>query len=232
MGPDLPQEEEYAIANIVPDGYYNGWCFPKNMNRYMDHVLVGDLSDSYRMDWMKTYLFFVKKLTRYHRGKQLLLKNPAHTARLSIIKRMFPNAKFVHIVRNPYEVYYSMEKFMRIVLPRYCVQRPPSKEQMKQSILKMYTGLYKTYLREKSQISNTDIIEISYESFVKDPLENTKRIYDHLELALSQGTLQKTKKYTDDQTKFKQSSYTMKEDLKKEIYDAWNFAFEAFNYSK
>ncbi len=28
MGTDLPQEEEYANANIIPDGYYNGWCFP------------------------------------------------------------------------------------------------------------------------------------------------------------------------------------------------------------
>ena len=232
MGPDLPQEEEYAIANIIPDGYYNGWCFPKNMNRYMDHVHIHNLKESYQQNWMKTYMFFVKKLTRYHDGKQLLLKNPAHTARISIIKQMFPDAKFVHIVRNPYEVYHSMEKFMRIVLPRYCVQRPPTPEQMKQSIFKMYRDLYQTYLHQKSQISNNDLIEISYESFIKDPLTKTKAIYDHFDLLSSGDILDRTKQYVDAQKQFKRSSYSMSDHLKNEIYEQWKFAFDSFEYSK
>ena len=232
MGPDLPQEEEYAIANIIPDGYYNGWCFPYNMNRYMDHVLVNELSDDSQKNWMETYDFFVKKLTRYHHGKQLLLKNPAHTSRLLVLKKMYPNAKFVHIHRNPYEVYYSMKKFMRIVLPRYCLQRPPSTERMKEHIFRMYSLLYQTYFQQKSQIPTKNLIEIPYTSFINDPLSHVQDIYEKFDLSLTEETKKKTKEYADKQKNFKRSNYQMSKQLKKEIYNQWRFAFDVFEYSK
>ena len=232
MGPDLPQEEEYAIANIIPDGYYNGWCFPYNMNQYMNHVCIDSLSEIYQRKWAETYEFFVKKLTRYHQGKQLILKNPAHTARLTILKKMFPNAKFIHIHRNPFEVYYSMEKFMSIVLPRYCVQRPPTSKQMKQYILSMYEQLYKTYLKQKSMINQNDLIEMSYESFITNPWNEIKKIYDYFDMSLSTETREKMKSYLDSQKNFKRSQYSMSESLKQEIAETWSFAFDSFCYSK
>ncbi|MBS3748211.1 MAG: sulfotransferase [Candidatus Thermoplasmatota archaeon] len=232
MGPDLPQEEEYAIANIIPDGYYNGWCFPYNMNRYMTHVLVNELSDAFQKNWIKTYDFFVKKLTLYHHGKQLLLKNPAHTARLLVLKQMYPNAKFIHIHRNPYEIYYSMEKFMRIVLPRYCLQRPPSTEKMKQQIFRMYALLYQSYFKQKSQIPTKDLIEIPYESFIKNPLDYVKNIYNQFDFSLNEEIRKNIQDYIDKQKNFKRSKYQMSKQLKQEIYNQWEFAFNIFQYSK
>jgi omega-hydroxy-beta-dihydromenaquinone-9 sulfotransferase len=232
MGPDLPQEEEYAIANIIPDGYYNGWCFPNMMDRYLDNVLIDEASSSRQKEWMETYLFFIKKLTYYHQGKQLLLKNPSHTARLLTLKKMFPRAKFVHITRNPYEVYYSMKKFMSIVLPRYCVQRIPSSETMKQKIFSMYTKLYQSYLKQRSFLSSQDLIEISYESFITDPLSNIHRIYDQFNLQLNTETENGMQEYLSKQKTFKRSDYVMTQKLKKEIYDEWKFAFDSFHYSK
>lgn len=232
MGPDLPQEEEYAIANIIPDGYYNGWCFPANMKRYMNHVLIENVSESYQREWIDTYLFFVKKLTRYYEGKQLLLKNPAHTARLTLLKRLFPSAKFIHIYRNPYEVFYSMKKFMRIVLPRYCVQRPPSEQSMNQYIFYMYKQLYETYFEQKSMIPQKDLIQISYESFIKDSLNNVEKIYDAFNLEYSSKINLKMKEYVEKQQNFKRSTYKMNQGLKDEIFEAWKFAFDKFDYSK
>ncbi len=232
MGPDLPQEEEYAIANIIPDGYYNGWCFPKNMNRYMNHVIIDTLPVEFQNEWINTYDFFVKKLTYYHNGKQLLLKNPAHTARLKTLKEMYPNAKFVHIHRNPYEVFYSMNKFMRIVLPRYCVQRPPSQQKMKASILHMYKHMYQTYLQQKKVLSKKDIIEISYEHFIKDTLKEIQHIYDYFDILMSKELENKFKKYVESQKEFNQSTYTMSESLKDEIWQEWSFAFDAFQYAR
>ncbi|MDG6218854.1 MAG: sulfotransferase [Candidatus Thermoplasmatota archaeon] len=232
MGPDLPQEEEYAIANIIPDGYYNGWCFPKNMTQYMNHVLIENVSKPRQKEWIDTYLFFVRKLTCYHQGKQLLLKNPAHTARISILKRMFPDAKFIHIHRNPYEIYYSMEKFMHIVLPRYCVQNVPSKEKMKQMILKMYSLLYQSYLKQKTMVTSKDLIELSYETFIADPLTSICNIHNQFNLSLDGKTEKSIQDYVKKQHTFKRSSYTMDDELKKDIYEKWKFAFQAFQYSR
>lgn len=232
MGPDLPQEEEYAIANIIPDGYYNGWCFPDNIHRYLNHVFVDSLSDEYQKEWMNTYSFFVKKLSRYHDGKQLILKNPAHTARLTVLKKLFPKAKFIHIYRNPYEVYYSMEKFIRIVLPRYCVQRPLSQKQMKELIISTYARLYKTFFKQKKVISANNLIEISYESFISNPLKAVEQIYDQFNLTYSERTKKQMKTYIDKQKNFKPSTYKMNQKLKNEIFNSWDFVFDRYKYSK
>ena len=40
-------------------------------------------------------------------SKRLLLKSPVHTARVRILKRLFPDAQFVYIHRNPYDVFRS-----------------------------------------------------------------------------------------------------------------------------
>ena len=31
LSPDLPQEEEFALSNMMPYTYYNFWFFPKKM---------------------------------------------------------------------------------------------------------------------------------------------------------------------------------------------------------
>jgi hypothetical protein len=55
--------------------------------------------------------------------QRLILKSPAHTARMKLLHELFPGAKFIHISRNPYEVYQSTQKlFMDLLIQvRGCV---------------------------------------------------------------------------------------------------------------
>ena len=230
MGPDLPQEEEYAIANISPYGYYNGWCFPKHMKTYNSFVTLDMVSPAIRNEWKETYDYFLKKLTLYRNGKQLLLKNPAHTARLNILKEMYPQAKFIHIYRNPYDVFYSMKKFMSIVLPRYCVQAPPSMREMEDFILDMYAALYKEYFEQRKQFTSEQLIEIPYEQFITHPLPLLKDIYQNLSLSSFDTVQSKFQEYILSQKDFKTSTYTMDQKTKERIYARWQFAFDTFGY--
>jgi omega-hydroxy-beta-dihydromenaquinone-9 sulfotransferase len=232
MGPDLPQEEEYAIANITPYGFYNGWCFPKNIERYTEYISFFNSTSSVKDEWKQTYLYFIKKLTCYHQGKQLLLKNPAHTARIELLLDMFPNAKFIHIYRNPYDVFYSMMKFMRIVLPRYCVQAPPSVDMMKNHIFSIYKSLYASYFKQKNLISSDAIVEVRYENFISDPLSETKKIFETLHLSNYTDLEKKLLAYIASQKSFRTSNYNMSTELKNRISDEFAFAFDAFQYSR
>lgn len=232
LAPDLPQEEEYGIANISPYGYYNGWVFPKNMTTYNSYVPIGNQAPKRKHEWMQTYDFFIKKLTYLHKGKQLLLKNPAHTARLDVLPEMYPQAKFINIHRNPYDVFYSMQKFMRIILPKYCVQAPLSIEEMQDQILSMYKILYTTYIKQKETIPKESLIEIRYEDFIKDPQPYIERIYKTLEIDGYEQAKQHITQYIASQRSFKTSNYQMDETLKNRIYKELSFAFSYFNYSK
>ncbi len=56
---------------------------------------------------------FLKSVTLYRMkqgggaASRLVLKSPPHTARLAALSEMFPEAKFIHLVRNPAEVFPS-----------------------------------------------------------------------------------------------------------------------------
>jgi hypothetical protein len=53
-----------------------------------------------------------------------MLKSPTHTARLHILREMFPQAKFIHIVRDPCEVFSSTVRLWRALFETQACQKP------------------------------------------------------------------------------------------------------------
>lgn len=232
MGPDLPQEEEYATGAFTPWAYYNGWCFPQNMDFYNQCVALQQVPAKAIDEWQTAYLHLLKKLTLLWEGRRLVLKNPAHTARIRLLLDMFPDAQFIHIYRNPYHVFFSMLKFMVRVLPRYCVQRPPSIETMASMILDVYRSLYQAYMEQKEAIPEGNLVEVQYERFIQHPLKEIERIYSTLNLPGFQENRSAFQRYVDEQGAIRTSRYELDEATKKRIDGCWQFAFDAFGYSQ
>ena len=68
--------------------------------------------------WSISFIHLMKKLTLRsqmlserdgtdHSLKRLLIKSPIHTARIPLLRRLFPQATFIYIHRDPYAVYKS-----------------------------------------------------------------------------------------------------------------------------
>ena len=174
MDVDLLQEEEYAIGGLSPYSYYHGWCFPQNMEFYNRFVCFNNVPKSLIEEWKRIYIFLLKKETFLWHGKRLLLKNPANTGRVKLLLDMFPDAKFVHISRNPYDLYFSMSRFMRTVIPLYCLQTPPFDE-IEELILNLYAEIYNSYFIEKKLIPAGNLVEIKYEDFIENPIREIKK---------------------------------------------------------
>ncbi|NEQ43497.1 MAG: sulfotransferase [Leptolyngbya sp. SIOISBB] len=113
--PSVPEEEDYSLACVSPFSFYCCWYFPQQMETiFSKSVLLNDLSETERKHWQRSYLKILKKATFFSEGKQLVIKNPSNTARIAELLKLFPNAKFIHIYRNPYDVYTStMRVFTR-----------------------------------------------------------------------------------------------------------------------
>jgi len=232
MGPDLPQEEEYALGAFTPYAYYNGWCFPQNMAFYNRYVGMNSVSEKSIEEWREAYLHLLKKLTFFWKGKRLALKNPSNTARIKLLLEMFPDAQFVHIYRNPYTLFFSMVKFMVKVLPRYCVQNPIRKEEMEEMIFDVYSKLYKKFFEEKNLIPEKNLVEVRYEDFIKQPLEELGRIYEELQLGGFEKNKSAFKNYIASQSRIRTSKYELSEEIKNKIYKNWKFAFDELGYEK
>ncbi|HEC82109.1 MAG TPA: sulfotransferase [Thermoplasmatales archaeon] len=227
---DLPQEEEYALGNISPYSFYNGWCFPKNMELYNNYVDIQNIPKEKIEEFKKIYMYYLKKLTFYWKGKQLVLKNPSNTARIKILLEMFPDAKFVHIYRNPYHVYLSMMRNIEKEMTLYCIQKPPDKKTFEKSMVNLYNRMHTKYFKEKKLIPPENLVETRYEEFLANPLKEMKRIYDQLNIPGFEKNKKRFEEYIKTQSKIKTYKYKIDKDLKQKIYNHLKQTIDLWKY--
>lgn len=227
---DEPQEEEMALGNLNPIGYYNIYYFPQHSETYGRQALFMEgLSDKQINGFEKAYEFLVRKLSYVKGGKQLLFKNPATTARIQLIKKLFPDAKFVHIVRNPYPVYRSsIGKFPRLY-NAFAWQDFMDCDTHRFTI-DTYEALLGQYLKDRESLSESDLFETSYEKITADPLGEIGRIYDALGIANKEEGLQHIGRYVETIKDYQPNLHQMKRAHVEEIQERWKFAFDAFGY--
>ena len=83
--------------------------------------------------------------------KPLVLKSPAHTCRIKMILEVFPDAKFVHIHRNPFDVFQSTNHLMRSISPWLTLQRPDHSD-LENRTIRQYKEVYDVFSEERELI--------------------------------------------------------------------------------
>src|SRR5206468_2792426 len=73
--------------------------------------------------WEEAFVWFVKRLT-YRDPRRLVLKSPTHSCRIETLRGLFPDARFVHIVRDPYVVFSSTVNLWKSLYSTHGLQRP------------------------------------------------------------------------------------------------------------
>lgn len=232
MHADLPYEDEYAIANVNPYSFYHGWYFPKNITDYFQkYVLFENVDKKIIDEWGKDYVYFLKKIAYKKPAKRILLKSLVNTAKIKHLLDLFPDAQFIHIHRNPYDVYKSTWKLYNSILPLFSFQQIKY-EVLDQAILQIYKDIYHRYFVEKSLVPRGNLYEIEYETFVKDPLDNLKKLYDYLGLNGFVEAKPYFKKYIEFHKNYKKDKYAISKTDKEKVLKNWGFAFDSFGYSK
>jgi hypothetical protein len=230
MNADFPQEDQYAVGAFSSYSYYHGWCFPQHMEFYNDFVCMDNVPRKDVQKWKQVYLYLLKKITLKEHGKQLVLKNQDNMGKVNLLLDMFPDAKFIFLYRNPYTLHCSMMKFIRIALPRYCIQAPPGLEDIEQSMMNLYTRMTKKYLIERRLVPTGNLVEIRYEDYLADPLKQLKAIYSTLGLKGFMRLRPAFSSYISSQDKIKYDQYKLTETVKQKVERAWGFALKEFGY--
>jgi len=230
LGADLPQEEEYAMGNLCPYSFYNGWCFPRKMNFYYKFVCMDEVPKKAINEWRQMYIYYLKKVAFANEGKQLVLKNPSNTARIKLLLEMFPDAKFVHIYRNPYHVFLSMKRDIESEMPLYCVQQPGDDETIEKEMADLYNKMFEKYFEEKKLIPEENFTEVRYEDLIENPLREVERVHKELGLPGFEENKEIFVKYIDAQKEIKPHVYNIDEQLKEKIYGYWKLTIDTWGY--
>ncbi len=229
MTVDTPKEEEFAMANMSQTSYIHGFFFPKRILKvFNESVLFSE--GNYSGHWKKKYDYFLKKLVFKYGNNQLLLKSPANTARLKEIVELYPDAKFIHIYRNPYDVYRSTERLYEKILPITSFQKADN-HKMEDYIIKAYSKMYQKYFHERTSIPVAQLFEVSYEDFVKEPVLTIEKAYNHLGLTSFKEAEVMFLQGVNDVVSYQKNKYTsIPESIKEKINTEWKFAFDEFGY--
>ncbi len=232
VGSDLPIEEEFAMGNICNASWVHGLYFPRNIYKAFDsYVTFAGGSPKIKDYWKRHFCFLLRKLSLKYPGKTLLLKSPANTGRLKELYELFPDARFIHIYRDPFQVYLSNERLYEKILPLIGFQKVETTF-IQEHILYAYRNMYKKYLHDRSLIPANQLIEISYEDFVASPLESVNKIYDYLSLGSYKKALPFFQQELRTTADYKTNTYLEMDDaLREKIKKEWWFAFEAFGYA-
>src|SRR5262249_46250576 len=130
--------------------------------------------------WKAVFLRFLKQLT-YKNPKRLVLKSPPHSCRIKVLREMFPDAKFVHIVRDPHVVFPSTLNLWKSLSRTHGVQTPTF-DWAEEYVFETFNRVYAKLEEGKREVPPTHFYELRYEELVRDPMAEMHKIYEQLQL--------------------------------------------------
>lgn len=178
----LPQEDEFALMNLGVPTPYLRLAFPQTQPLHLEYLDMTGLTSSQLQHWKDNFLWFLKAVTLANQGKRLVLKSPPHTGRLKLLFELFPEARFIHLTRDPRQLFPSTMRLWSSLDQVQSLQDSYTDAEMKRYVAECLRRMYAGYDAARPQIPENQIVDLRYEDLVADPLSTVRMLYDRLQL--------------------------------------------------
>jgi len=228
--PDAAQEDELALALMQPLSYYHGIFFPRHLRAAFHRgVLFDDCDPQAVARWCRCVAHFLEKLHLQQGGRRLLVKNPAHTAKVAHLRALWPDAVFIHIHRDPYQVYASTRRMLRTLLREFALHAHDPGE-VDALVLDLYPRMMARFDADTAALPPGRLVEIRYGDLVADPLGQIERVYHTLHLGCFDEARPHFEGYLDTVRDYRPRTHGQAEDGAVHVGTAWKFAFDRWGY--
>jgi hypothetical protein len=230
-GFDRPQEDEFALASMGLPSPYRNIIFSNNgLNIDSDYLTLRNVSAEERKTWLDGLDTFLKTLTFQSPDKRIVLKSPPHTGRIKTLLERYPDAKFIHIHRNPYSIFPSTYNLWMRLSRDEGAQRPNGKG-MEEYIFANLTTMYDAFVEDVQQLPANQFCDIAYKELTSAPVETLEKIYRTLELGNFDEVRSVFQQYAESQREYKKNKFSMDPVLKSQIAARWKPYFERYGYA-
>ena len=226
---DLPQEEEVALANTSHLSWVHHLSFPRRARAHLEKFATMRLTNAEMVQWERAYLDVLRKATLASGGRRLVLKSPTNLGRTAELLRLFPDAKFIHIVRNPYIVYQSMTHLYRTMLP-VCQLDDVEPEAMAETILDSYGAMMRQYMKDRESVPAGHLAEVRFEDLERDPMAELERLYAELSLPGWERARTPMADYLKTLSGYRKNVHRIDRETIDLVDRNWRFAVEAWGY--
>ena len=229
VGLKLPAEEELALCVDTLLSPHMSWHLPSIEGRFRRYLTFQQATEQERQTWIEAIRRLDAKL-RVRHGRPIVYKSPCHTARVPLILEAFPDARFIHIARDPFAVYQSTRNMEIKVAPLFRFQ-PRLIEDLDGYILWRYREMYEAYLDAIPAIPKGQLAELRYEELVADPVATLRRVYGDVGIDGFDGVHPKIESYLDSIKSYKTNRYTqLAPEITARIRTEWSRTFAAWGY--
>jgi hypothetical protein len=230
-GFDVPSEDDIAMTNATRISPYTGTVFPRRAAHYDRFLTLKHATPEEIARWRGGLLTLLKKLTLKY-GKPLVLKSPPHTARVKLLLEMFPQAKFVHVHRDPYVVIQSTSNMMRLALDWLRLQSSEWVD-WTQRALEQWREMHDAYFEQRSLIPAGQLHELAFTDVEGDPLAALRRIYAALDLPSFNEVETKIRDYLASIADYKKNKFReIDPELKARVAQYCRRGFEEWGYER
>jgi len=170
--------------------------------------------------WRNRFVHFHQKIHILNQGRQLLIKNPVYTARIAMLRQIFPTAKFIHIYRDPIKVFTSMRHFYFKLLDAMALQDYEVKT-VNDLVLETYPRMMNQLLEDAANLPQEDFVEVAYKDLDQQPLNTIRQIYETLGIKDFERDRASFEAYLDSIRGYKKNHHTLPPELVERVTHAW-----------
>ncbi len=231
VGFDRPQEEEFGMMMLGQGTPYLTHAWPRLGPADSEYLDFKGVSEAEKKKWADAYMWFYRRLVLKHGGKPLVMKSPANAARLKLLTKLFPDARFIYLARNPLKVFPSTVKLWRALYSTQGLHNPPYLEPwLDDYVLDMFQRLTESYEEDRHLIPKDRLVELRYEDLVKDPVATMRDLYARLGIGDFAAAEPHMQAYLDAQQEHRVSEYEMPKALRQRIVERLGPFIDRFGY--
>jgi hypothetical protein len=228
MGWERPQEDEFALALLGLPSTYTDFAFPNEPPMHPGALDLSGLSSAQLARWKRVFVRFLKEVT-LRTGKPLVLKSPPHTARIPVLLELFPDAKFVHIVRDPRAVYSSTMKLWLSLARTHGLQKPvwPGLED---KVLREFRVIYDRLEEARPLLKPGQFAEVRYEELVKNPVAELEKVYAALGLDDFAAARPRVEEYLRQNANYETNRHELTPEQAARVEERWGEVIRRYGY--
>lgn len=180
--PDSPQPDEIPLANMQTLSVFHALYFPRRFREHFERgVFIEGCTPREIERWRRLMVAFLGKIAAQQGRATLIIKNESYTARVAALRAIWPGARFIHVHRNPFEVYVSTVNYYRRLLPTLALQ-PFDRLDIESFVLETYPRVMSRCIEETSDLPADQFIEVGYDEIASSPMGVLARIHESLGL--------------------------------------------------
>ncbi|MBX3385173.1 MAG: sulfotransferase [Phycisphaeraceae bacterium] len=264
-GPEWPAEDDFAVNNVSAACTMPGrMVVPGSWDHYKRFHDLRGLSEREMERWRWSQWSFVKRIewadavrSVFRRGSALcnsrvvLMKTPAHTARVGELVRLFgaDRVRFIHLSRDADAVVRSNVAMHGRFGP-YMLADGPGETEVRERIVEEYDLTERRFLEDAASIdtdgrggesgrSERTISRVRYQDLIADPIGELRRAYGELGLAWSDRAEARMTRYLRNVADYRTAADQRKESVKpgavrgaESVFERLGWMREAFGHDR